>query len=121
MISIHFLEPDRLHTGSDNLTTAELAYILEKKYKLIDRFTKSIKNKLYQRVEVIISRNMDKPTKWEFLFNRDLSGWLQNEWREFINKGNYGVITKSSQKRGTQPFVDTGDYFKSLKVKIEII
>lgn len=118
------MEPEHLHASSDTLSTSDLALILEKKYGLVTHFEKYIEKSLHRRLDEVMSRFLQqkKPNmkNLELFLNQRLGGWLQNEWREYINQGNYGIITEASKHRGSQPFVNTGDYFKSMIVRIKL-
>lgn len=123
-MTIDFMEPERLHSNSDTLTTADLAKILESKYKLVQKFTQHIESRLMSRITQVISRFIEKGVykekSLEKMLNQQVGGWLQNEWRNYINSGIHGIKTQISKKQERQSFVDTGDYFKSMIAYIKV-
>lgn len=106
-----------MHASGSNITTAELASILEGKYGLISKFTDKVMSKLVKRLERVTDRVIKE--KNTSIFSRDCEGWLQNEWRNFINNEEHNIKTKTSSE-SKRSFVETGDYFKSLRVKITL-
>lgn len=124
-VEFKFLSPARLHPNSDYLTTAQLAQILEGKYGLISGFTDYTIKDLMKRIEKIVHRFASEKvlTKkcLENNFNRELGGWLQNQWRDYINHEKHNIESKAAKEENRQAFVETGDYFKSITVRIRII
>ena len=127
-LEIELLEPERVHTKSNTITTATLAFILEAKYKLMQKFYEHIKTALEARA-ASITQDVILDTKQrtrldrvaiEKIYNTRLGAWLQNEWRAYIVRGTHGIKTKAAQDTDRQSFIDTGDYFKSLQVRIAV-
>ena len=122
-MTIEFMEPQRLHAGSDTASTADIATFLEAKYKLVENFTIEIRPKLLARITKVSERYLKNEEylrkSLEKLLNQQIGGWLQNEWRNYINKEMHKIKTKAAEKEKRQPFVNTGDYFKSMVVYIK--
>lgn len=99
------------HPNSKDKTIYDVSLILETKYKLLEHFYKYIKKDLEAKLTKEIERNPN--LKLEII-----NEWIKNKWREWILDGNYGIITKASQIRGSQSFVDTGAYYMSMYPKL---
>lgn len=126
-LEIELLEPERVHTNSNTITTATLAFILEAKYKILQNFYKHIARSLEARAasitqDVIMdtTRKVYNRVSIEAEFNKRLGAWLQNEWRTYIVSEAHGIKTKAARDADRQSFIDTGDYFKSLQVRIAV-
>lgn len=127
-LEIELLEPERVHTRSNKITTATLAFILEARYKLMQKFFAYIQRALEARAtsvtqDVILDtkqRQRYDRVGLEKIYNTRLGTWLQNEWRKYIVSEAHGIKTKAAQDTGRHPFIDTGDYFKSLQVRIVV-
>lgn len=100
-----FLSPSRLHSSEDDVTISEVAKKLEKNYGVIKEFNKKYKNEIIRAIA-------------EYRFGRrgkeDAEERIRSLWRTFIIGNESGMTTKASQERGSQPFVDSGDYFGTL-------
>lgn len=117
------MSPDRMHASGNKITTAELASILEGKYGLISSFSEFVSPKLYNRIEKYVFQLVQKQMKkeqFEREINKNLGQWLQNEWRNYINSQEHRITTKAARDENRVPFVETGDYFKSIIVSIGV-
>lgn len=129
-MTIRFFEPaGRPHKSHPNesFTPADLARILEAKYGLIDLFVKwaekdIIKHMLYKRRHPF-----------------ELHDFILEKWRDFIRFQFHGIMTGKNRRviklyqrlfgfkggispkeaGGKVPFIDTGDYYKSLRVSLK--
>lgn len=125
-LEIELLEPERTHTKSDTLTTAALAFMLEARYKIMRKFSEHISKALEARAAAVTqdiileTKRTFNNTKIEAEYNKRLGAWLQNEWRRYIVSEAHGIKTKAAQDNDRKSFVDTGDYFKSLQVRIAV-
>lgn len=127
-LEIELLEPERVHTRSDKITTATLAFILEARYKIMQKFFAHIQRALEARAasttqDVVLDTRQQQRFNREGLeriYNTRLGAWLQNEWRRYIVSEAHGIKTQAAQDAGRHAFVDTGDYFKSLQVRIVV-
>lgn len=114
MMRLVFETSELPHPNSeDGQTIYDVSLDLEKRYKILDHFFEYIKQDLTKRIEREISRNPKFRTEI-------IDEWVKNRWREWILDGNYGIITKASQIRGNQSFVDTGAYYMSMYPKLVI-
>lgn len=96
------------HPNSKNGETIyDVSLALENRYKILDYFFNYIKKDLIKKLESSVRSNPNFKTQV-------IDEWIKNRWREWILDGNYGIITKASQKRGSQSFVDTGAYYMSM-------
>lgn len=112
-LTIEFMEPDTLHPGSDTQTISDVARHLEQKYHLLEKFSEQIKAKVCEKFAVEILRNKRLDRAY-----RMIEELIKNEWREFILEGKHGLTTRASKERGSEPFVDTGAYYKNMKCRI---
>lgn len=125
-LEIELLEPERVHTKSNVITTATLAFILEAKYKIMQKFYSYISKALEARTasitqDVILdTKKSYNRVSIEAEYNKRLGAWLQNEWRKYIVSEAHGIKTQAAKDADRQSFVDTGDYFKSLQVRIAV-
>lgn len=110
---IEFIEPDTLHPGSNTQTIAEVASSLEKRYHLLEKFCERIKSKVCEKfaLELLRTKKLDRAF-------RMVEELIKNEWREYILESKHGITTKASQERGSEPFVDTGAYYRNLTCRI---
>lgn len=126
ILEIELLEPERVHTKSNVITTATLAFILEAKYKIMQKFYSYISKALEARAASITqdvifdTKKSYNRVSIEAEYNKRLGAWLQNEWRKYIVSGAHGIKTQAAKDADRQSFVDTGDYFKSLQVRIAV-
>ena len=123
MISIVGIENVRPYVdGSD---TGEVAFKLEKRFEVGKRFIEfiepSLETKFMSAYETELKRfNYD----FDKAFERALfliSQWLTKEWREYILMEKHGIKTQASvndPKGPRQSFVDTGEYFKNMQVRL---
>lgn len=123
MISIVGIENVRPYVdGSD---TGEVAFKLEERFEVGKRFIEfiepSLETKLMSAYETELKRfNYD----FDKAFERVLfltSQWLTKEWREYILMEKHGIKTQASvndPKGPRQSFVDTGEYFKNMQVRL---
>lgn len=110
---ITFIEPDTLHPNSNRATIADVANILEHKYHLLEKFCDKYKPFFLKRFLRLVTESAD--VKSFVILEQD----IQSAWRDFIVEGEHGLTTKASQKRGSEPFIDTGAYFRDMSVKVE--
>ena len=113
-IRIEFLEPERLHPSSDTLTIAELGLILEKKYKLCEKFIDYTKPKIVNKAVEYLTKKTNRD--WRFL----LEEWLKGEWRDYMVSELHHIKTRQSIKENRESFIDTGSYYKSLMIRIVV-
>lgn len=104
-MKIDFVFAELPHPDSPNLSIAELANILESKYKVIENFDKHVSN----RLDEFIRSDFKKRQK---LNPQRIAEWLKNQWRDYIISGKAG-FTVASQQRGDPAFVDTSAYYLS--------
>lgn len=127
-LEIELLESERVHTRNDKITTATLAFILEARYKIMQKFFTHIQRALAARAASITQDViLDTKKKQRFdraglekIYNTRLGAWLQSEWRSYIVSEAHGIKTQAAQDANRQSFIDTGDYFKSLQVRIVV-
>lgn len=123
MISIVGIENVRPYVdGSD---TGEVAFKLEKRFEVGKRFIEfiepSLETKFMSAYETELKRfdyDFDKAFE-RVLFL--ISQWLTKEWREYILMEKHGIKTQASvndPKGHRQSFVDTGEYFKNMQVRL---
>lgn len=115
-IKINFNEPSSLHPGSDTATIAEVATHLENKYHLLENFCAKHAKDFAKVLVKWIKRNPND-------FNRALAMLeqeIQNKWREYIVNAEHGLSTKASSQRGSEPFIDTGAYYRNMRVTLKI-
>lgn len=123
MISIVGIENVRPYVdGSD---TGEVAFKLEKRFEVGKRFIEfiepSLETKFMSAYETELKRfdyDFDKAFE-RVLFL--ISQWLTKEWREYILMEKHGIKTQASvndPKGPRQSFVDTGEYFKNMQVRL---
>lgn len=120
-IYIDYYEPTRMHPsaqkGSDT-TIDSVARILEAKYHLLKHFTD-----IYglDMVELLVKEWKRDQSKKKRRCMHKLEEFLKNKWRTYIVNAEHGIKTQASAKRGSEPFVDTGAYFKNLRVKLDLL
>lgn len=97
---------DTIHPNSDNLSTVELAQILEDKYNIVENFSKY--------AEPLIDK---KIVEWLLSGRRVITSRINNElqqmWREYARAGKLGV-SKAAEDRGDPAFVDTSTYMLNM-------
>lgn len=100
------------HPNSNGETIYEVSLELEKRYKVLQHFFNYIEKDLIKRLQQDVKRGKK--------INKErINEWVKNRWRQWILDGNYGIVTKASQRRGNQSFVDTGAYYMSMYPKLE--
>lgn len=112
MITIDFLQPSHLHPNSNTKSVAEVARRLEKRFGVIDKFTKYIEKRLLEKLQNHLLKNGTSGL-------HRIEQWLQAEWREFIVKELHHIKTKTASDEGRESFIDTGNYYRSLQVSIK--
>lgn len=123
-LEFKFIAPSKLHAGGGQQSVSDIAVFLESEYGLVSGFTKHTKAELVKRVEKLSQKYLlDKSLTLRSLeknYNRDLSGWLQSKWRDYINSEAHKIKTKAAEEEDRVSFVDTGDYFKSIAVRVSL-
>lgn len=125
VLKVSFVEPRTLHPNSDEITIADLASILEHKYHLIEKFNDKYSEKIADRFTTLYLRAFEKEKDAKKPVNlarilRVLEQDIQEFWREFIVDAEHGLTTKASTERGSEPFIDTGAYFRNMRCIIEL-
>lgn len=120
-LTITFTEPEVLHPNSDEITIATLAKILEKKYHLLEKFSELYGEKIQDRLATVYLREYAKNSQVDLArILRVLEQDIQEWWREYIVDAEHGLTTKASTARGSEPFIDTGAYFRNMRCVLEI-
>lgn len=108
-MKVEFHLPELPHPNSKDLTILELGQILEKKYHVIENFTKFI-------VDDFKHMLLERFTERGAISQESAQEWLKNQWREYIISGQAG-FTAASQERGDPAFVETSSYYLSVQPK----
>lgn len=122
-LTITFTSPRMLHPNSDEITIADLSVILEKKYHLLEKFGELYQDKICERFATLALRNLERSKGFDIdkprilrILEQDIQEW----WREYIVDAQHGLETKASKERGSEPFIDTGAYFRNIRVVLNI-
>lgn len=122
-LSIEFTSPQMLHPNSDEITVADLSFILEKKYHLLEKFGELYQDKICERFATLSLRSLERSKDFTIdkkqilrVLEQDIQEW----WREYIVEAQHGLTTKASEQRGSEPFIDTGAYFRNIRVILNI-
>ena len=122
-LTITFTSPRMLHPNSDEITIADLSVILEKKYHLLEKFGELYQDKICERFATLALRNLERSKGFDIdkprilrILEQDIQEW----WREYIVDAEHGLETKASKERGSEPFIDTGAYFRNIRVVLNI-
>lgn len=108
-MKIVYIAPEVKH-NEDNITTFELATILEKKYHLLEKFTEDKQSKITNYVLTLIKRGgIDEVVLNEF---------IKGEWREWLIGGGSKIITQAAMERGDPSFIDTSLYYLSVQPQV---
>lgn len=99
---VDFCWHDTIHPGSDNLTTVELARILEEKNEIVANFAKYAE-------KIIDKKICDWLTKGRTVTTSKINNELQQMWREYGRANRFGV-SQAAAERGDPAFVDTSTY-----------
>lgn len=112
---VTFIEPDSLHPGSDSTTIAEVANFLEARYHLVETFCETIKADVARifAAEILRCSTLDKALKM-------VEEFVKNEWRDYILSAKHNKQSKAASQRGSEPFVDTGAYYKNMMCRLEV-
>lgn len=113
-LTITYIEPDMLHPNSDEQTISDISKKLECKYHLLEKFSESIMPKLVEKLAQELLRN--DPNRAFVIIEE----YIKDEWRDYIVNEKHGIKTKASTERGSEAFIDTGAYFKGLRVQLRI-
>lgn len=122
-LTITFSEPETVHPNSDEITVADLASILESRYHLVEKFcdlyNKQIADKFAERYLRALEKSKDTyidVARILCILEQD----IQELWREYIVDAEHGLQTKASTERGSEPFIDTGAYFRNMRCILTI-
>lgn len=108
-MKVEFHLPELPHPNSKDLTILELGQILEKKFHVIENFTKFI-------VDDFKSMLLSRFNERGVISRESAQEWLKNQWREYIISGRAG-FTAASKERGDPAFVETSAYYLSVQPK----
>jgi hypothetical protein len=116
--AIIFLEPVRQHQN-DPITDAELARKLEKRYGILKifamrRHTKDIRSIIIDTIR----KSWKDGTSQERTFKK-MAYNITDLWKSFIMRNETGIVTKASVREGRQSFLDTGEYYRRMGVRVE--
>lgn len=111
---IFFTEPDMQHPNG-NTSIYEVAKELEKKYHLCEKFIQSVTNEIENRFLECVSRGY---VRERILL--DLQNFIMNLWRNYIVKELHNIHTKAATQAGRKSFIDTGAYYKSMRIVVEL-
>lgn len=117
---ITFREPQRQHPKNiDNpKTVSEVAKKLEKDYEPLHIFYRKYKDKIKSVIIEEVKRAWNAGRDQEIV-NNIIAERIKALWRQFILRDETGVKTRAAQKAGRQSFLDTGTYYKSMKVQVK--
>ena len=116
---LQFKEPIKKHAKlrNESETVGDVARQLESNYDVIGIFFKMYKNEIksiiIQEVRAAWKYGRDQQET-----NRNIGSRVQSLWRQDILNEENGIKTKAAQDAGRQSFVYTGDYYKSLQVRV---
>ena len=114
-MTIYWTFDEGMHPSSDNLTTLELAKILEGKYSIVKKWEEEM-------LEEFMAKIYEEMSKYKRLSVPKLRQWLKNHWWLYgVREGLFGgknTIGGAAHKRSLRsgkavPFVDTGTYARS--------
>lgn len=98
--------------------TGDVGEKLEDRYKIIERFYDFIAKDLEEKFLFFWGRERDMIKGIDnalFL----TSDWLTNQFREYLEMAKHGLTTKASQERGDPAFIDTGNYYRNVRIVLE--
>ena len=113
-MKIKFVEPSMLHPDS-NVSIFEVARILEREYRLCERF---INNNTIIIVEKTLEFAMRGYSKERLIFM--LENTIMNMWQEYIRNELHNIKTKASIKENRKSFIRSGLYYKSMRIVVEL-
>lgn len=114
-MTIYWTFDEGMHPSSDNLTTLELARILEGKYAIVKKWEEEM-------LEEFMAKIYEEMSRYKRLNVPKLRQWLKNHWWRYgVREGLFGgqnTIGGAAHKRSKRsgkvvPFVDTGTYARA--------
>lgn len=118
---ISFLSDLRQHIKGD-ITVFKLSKDLEDEYHIIELFWKIHQKQIKEIIFNAVKRNFySKSNLGSEKMYQDISDKIIAMWRKYLRNEEHGIVTKASRKANPprQSFIDTGDYMRTLKVKVE--
>ena len=119
VLSIEFVEPRRLHPGSDSVSVFEVAQFIEAKYELIALFAKKKQNDVLDILQDLLKDMLLGELDFT-MFQVILREKVLDLWREFITKQEHSITTKLAQEEGRESFIDTGAYYRSMDIIVKM-
>ena len=113
-MKIKFVEPSMLHPDS-NVSIFEVARILEREYRLCERFINNNTIIIEEKALEIAMRGYSKD-RMRF----DLENFIMNKWRNYIRKELHNIKTKTALKENRKSFIKSGAYYKSMRIIVEL-
>lgn len=110
-MTLSYNVPETAHPNSTQLSTYQIALILESKYHILQEFTEA-------NIELI------KKRIWE-QFKRgrvdevSLNEYVKMLWREWMVDGKTKWRTRASQERGDPSFIDTATFYLSVYPEVQ--
>ncbi len=109
--------PSNYYKNQSDISNFELAVELEDRYNVIEMFTNDKKDVI---IDIIATDYIRALKHFRTTMNtKTIETKIQNLWREYMIKGEHGIVSKRSIDTGTVGLIDTGDYYKSLVIKIK--
>ena len=122
-MTINFEILDFIHSPSkyygannDNTTTYQVAIDLEDRYNVMLKFIKSRETEIINILTKELTLAINKARK---INDNIISEGIKNLWRNYMIRGEHGITSQRSRETGGVALIDTGEYYKSLIIRID--